>query len=447
MGLPSSTSLDTPSLFAGQWLEECGVAESRYPAFRSQPKPGTASLTPAALWAQSGAMALTGHINRPPAGGPRGIAVAAAGFTSALAALNDAFLRLDGPALLGERAACLGLQRAGQTSPGGSGRLLRCADAWIALNLARDDDWRVMNAWLETPVPVSSWALLERQVRSRPALDLIQRGRLLGLAIAYAARPGTFRGTALRTQRLAPAANATSSPLVIDLSSLWAGPLCGHLLTLSGARVVKVESLTRPDGARAGETRFFDILHSRQESVALDFTSPAGQTALHSLIDRADIVLEASRPRALEQLGINARALIAKRPGKIWTSITGYGRTGTEGHWVAFGDDAAVAAGAAWAAAEEAGESEPIFCADAVADPLTGLAAASATLAARKQGGGVLLDISMAGVVNRALRSAVYESDGDLHPAPSPPRARAPSDGAAPLGADTERVLREFVRC
>ena len=39
-------------------------------------------------------------------------------------------------------------------------------------------------------------------------------------------------------------------PLVVDLSALWAGPLCAHLLGLAGARVVKVESLGRPDGAR-----------------------------------------------------------------------------------------------------------------------------------------------------------------------------------------------------
>ena len=40
--------------------------------------------------------------------------------------------------------------------------------------------------------------------------------------------------------------------MVVDLSSLWAGPLVGHLLLRAGARVVKVESTTRPDGARRG---------------------------------------------------------------------------------------------------------------------------------------------------------------------------------------------------
>jgi hypothetical protein len=44
-------------------------------------------------------------------------------------------------------------------------------------------------------------------------------------------------------------------------SSLWAGPLCTNLLGLGGARVIKVESTTRPDGARSGPPAFFELLH------------------------------------------------------------------------------------------------------------------------------------------------------------------------------------------
>ena len=47
--------------------------------------------------------------------------------------------------------------------------------------------------------------------------------------------------------------------LVADLSSMWAGPLCGHLLARAGATVVKVESPRRPDGTRAGNQRIFRL--------------------------------------------------------------------------------------------------------------------------------------------------------------------------------------------
>jgi crotonobetainyl-CoA:carnitine CoA-transferase CaiB-like acyl-CoA transferase len=58
---------------------------------------------------------------------------------------------------------------------------------------------------------------------------------------------------------------------------------------------------------------------------------------------------------------------------------------------VAFGDDASVAGGlVAWEA-----EDEPVFCGDALADPVTGIIAAAAVLEAVAAGGGVLLDVSM----------------------------------------------------
>jgi hypothetical protein len=60
---------------------------------------------------------------------------------------------------------------------------------------------------------------------------------------------------------------------------------------------------------------------------------------------------------------------------RVWTSITGHGRAGAAGDRVAFGDDAAVAGGLVrWAA------DTPMFLGDAVADPLTGMVAAAATL-------------------------------------------------------------------
>src|SRR4029453_19173112 len=97
-------------------------------------------------------------------------------------------------------------------------------------------------------------------------------------------------------------------PLVVDLSSLWAGPLCAHLLGLQGARVVKVESTGRPDGARRGPAAFFDLLHGGPRGVARDLRDPAGAACLRRLLAAADVVVEASRPRALRQLGIEAEA-------------------------------------------------------------------------------------------------------------------------------------------
>ena len=107
--------------------------------------------------------------------------------------------------------------------------------------------------------------------------------------------------------------------------------------------MIKVESPDRPDGARRGPAAFFDLLNGRKRSMALDFRQPDGATMLRALLGRADVVIEASRPRALEQLGIHAVDEVRNGGPQVWVSITGYGRRDAAAR-VAFGDDAAARA-------------------------------------------------------------------------------------------------------
>jgi crotonobetainyl-CoA:carnitine CoA-transferase CaiB-like acyl-CoA transferase len=180
----------------------------------------------------------------------------------------------------------------------------------------------------------------------------------------------------------------------VDLSSLWAGPLCTNLLHLMGADVTKVESQHRPDGARRGSQAFFELLNAGKRELVLDFRSLDGVAELRRRLTEADVVVEASRPRALEQLGIVADDLLRQTDGPtLWVSITGHGRSGDGAPRVAFGDDAAAAGGLV--AFDDVG---PCFCADAVADPLTGIVAAVAAKRALRTGGRWLLDVSMAAV-------------------------------------------------
>jgi hypothetical protein len=194
--------------------------------------------------------------------------------------------------------------------------------------------------------------------------------------------------------------------VVADLSSMWAGPLCARLLSLAGANVIKVESPDRPDGARSGNQEFFDWLHAGHRSLAVDFATREGRTALAALLEAADVVIEASRPRALEAAGV-APGMIPHRRGQVWLSITGYGREMSER--VAFGDDAAVAGGlVGWTGGGSS--AEPVFCADAIADPLAGVCGALAVALSRAAGGGELIDLSM-----REVAAAFSAAAGDAH--------------------------------
>jgi len=348
------------------------------------------------------------------------------------------FEGLDALALLGERAAHMGLWRRGTTSCGGSCRLLASRDGLVAVSLARDEDFEAIPAWLEldyTPRSTpAAWSAVADAVANRDLDELVARGALLGLPVA---RAGEAKGrTDVTRLPLGPApAREPGGLIVIDLSALWAGPLCGDLLAGTGATVIKVESPSRPDGARRGPAGFFDLLNGRKRSVALDFRQTGGRDTLRALIRAADVVIEASRPRALEQLDVRAADEVRAGGPQVWISITGYGRD-DETARVAFGDDAAVGGGlVVWH------DGTAMFCADAVADPITGLAAANACLDALASGGRWLLDVSMAAVC-ATLAGPTLPVSPDVTPAP--PRARPVTRAAASLGSDTASVLAEL---
>jgi crotonobetainyl-CoA:carnitine CoA-transferase CaiB-like acyl-CoA transferase len=116
------------------------------------------------------------------------------------------------------------------------------------------------------------------------------------------------------------------------------------------------------------------------------------------------VLVESARPRALRQIGIDAEAIVAETPGLVWVSITGYGR---ESNAVAFGDDAACAAGLAAGSGEP---DAPLFCADAIADPLAGVHAARIAWETRQRGGGALLDVALCNVAAHACDGPVEET-------------------------------------
>ena len=341
---------------------------------------------PALAWRRAGLLGVTGLPDSPGLVCPWALASAADGALLALKHLEPAAaLPLNGALLLGERARLMGLDRRGRISANGSCHLLDTADGRIALNLARADDWGLLPALVEDAA-ATDLASLTALVARWPTTALVARGGELGLAIA-ADRP-VRPPRDWRVQRPGGAVRRRARPLVLDLSSLWAGPLAGSLLAMLGAEVIKLESAARPDGARGGHAGFFALLNGMKQPVSLDF---ADRAALAALVAGADIIIEGSRPRALAQLGIDARREVAR--GAVWIGITGHGRTGANALRVGFGDDAAVAGGLASAMAM--GWGMPLFAGDAIADPLAGIHAALAGWQAWRRGRGALIDVSL----------------------------------------------------
>ena len=306
---------------------------------------------------------------------------------------------VDWDLLVTTRARMMGLRRSGRRSANGTCRLLKSADGWMAINLARPEDLASVEALLQSGVQSGAksgasedtWGVLEAAIASGASSYFVDRARLLGMPAAALgdadsnAPPWCARRISARRP-----VRSLDELRIVDLSSLWAGPLAARLIWDCGGRVTKVESLSRPDSTREASD-FFATLHpAEQELITLDFRSAPGKRDLEMLLADADVVIESSRPRALEQLGL-AFSDVQARPGKVWLSITGYGRERPGRDWVAFGDDSAVAGGlVAW---ED--ERNPVFCGDAIGDPITGMTAALAVFRSLADGGGVLLDVPM----------------------------------------------------
>lgn len=382
--------------------------------------------TATAAWGRSGLAALTGHADGPPDFSRAAVLAHAQGMADAYRDRTGG--ALDAATLLAGRAGLLGLTRQGRTSAGGATKLFEARDAWCALTLSREDDVAAVPALVEAAEAPDPWMSVLEWARGRPAAEVVDRARLLGLPAARLgechASPQVTRDIGARAGPRRPA-----DLLVVDLSAMWAGPLCGQLLGRAGATVVKVETRSRPDGTRSGNRAFFDWMNAGKLCYAADFDAPA---RLRALLEVADVVVEGSRPQALRRRGLGPDDVVG-RPGRVWLRVTGHGAEAERAGHVAFGDDAAVAGGLVGAASDG-----PVFCADAIADPLTGLHATLAVLTALERGGGVVIDVAMAGMAAEYARLACAPSAGTAEVrAPEPPPRSAP---ASALGADNRRV-------
>ena len=281
--------------------------------------------------------------------------------------------------------------------------MVAAADGVLAVSLARTSDVEAVPAWLELDRLPSAglagrddhglagadvWAEVAAGARRRSVAELAERAGWLGLAVGIAARPAA--PTAPHTF-IDAGPRASGRGLVVDMSSLWAGPLCASLLGGFGFDVLKVEGSGRPDGARYGSPAFYDLLNRGKQEAAIDLGSADGRRRFLGLCQRSAVVVDGLRPRVWANWGID-RLEVAEDCGLVWVSITAHGddRAG-------FGDDAAVSGGL-WL--DDPGGRLPWFVADAAADPVAGLVACQAAGEALAAGRAGLVEVAMSQAVS-----------------------------------------------
>ncbi|SFE95397.1 Crotonobetainyl-CoA:carnitine CoA-transferase CaiB [Paracidovorax wautersii] len=191
---------------------------------------------------------------------------------------------------------------------------------------------------------------------------------------------------------------------VLDLSRVFAGPLCGQVLADFGAEVVKVEHPGRGDdtrdwGLRIGqtETTYYNSMNRNKRSVTLDLQSPEGAKIVHELLPQFDVVIHNFKTGGAEKLGLGYEQLKALKPDLIYCAVAGYDTSGPEAKRPGY--DLVIQGEAGLMAINGEAGQPPLKFGVAVVDLMTGMYAAQAVLAAlfqrERTGRGRLIELAL----------------------------------------------------
>ncbi|MDR2326114.1 MAG: CoA transferase [Acidovorax sp.] len=174
---------------------------------------------------------------------------------------------------------------------------------------------------------------------------------------------------------------------VLDLSRVFAGPLCGQVLADFGADVIKVEHPGRGDdtrdwGMRIGqtETTYYNSMNRNKRSITLDLQTPEGVQLVYDLLPQCDVVIHNFKHGGAEKLGVGYEQLKAIKPDLIYCSVAGYNSSTPEAKRPGY--DLVIQAESGLMAINGEAGTPPLKFGVAVVDLMTGMYAAQAVLAA-----------------------------------------------------------------
>ena len=191
---------------------------------------------------------------------------------------------------------------------------------------------------------------------------------------------------------------------ILDLSIALTGPYAAALLGDQGAEVIKVERPGIGDLARwvgvsvNGVSALYQACNRGKRSIAVDLTTPDGREIVRALAATCDVVIQNSRPGAMERAGLSWSDLSAGRDDLIYVSLSGFGATGPYAERGAY--DTVIQAYAGLASNQaDPDDGIPVFVRQTAADKITAMYAVqaiTAALFARERGrGGQHVELSM----------------------------------------------------
>ena len=191
---------------------------------------------------------------------------------------------------------------------------------------------------------------------------------------------------------------------VLDLTTIYSGPIAAAILGDQGADVVKVESpqgdfMRHPAGsARNGVGGAFAMMNRNKRAIVIDLRLQEGKTVFKKLALGADVVVENFRPGVMERLGVGYDVLRKVNPQLVFASINGVGHRGPYAGRRVY--DAVIQSISGFGSLQtDPGKERPILINSLVCDKITSMTAAqaitAALLAREREGVGQRVDIAM----------------------------------------------------
>ncbi|MFD0152395.1 CaiB/BaiF CoA transferase family protein [Streptomyces sp. NPDC055721] len=201
----------------------------------------------------------------------------------------------------------------------------------------------------------------------------------------------------------APPAPPLHGLRVLDLATLFAGPLTATMLGDFGADVIKVEHPRKPDPSRGhgpakdGVGLWWKVLGRNKRTITLDLSAPGGRDTLLGLAAEADVIVENFRPGTLERWGLGWEELSTVNPRLVLARVTGFGQFGPYAHRPGFGTLAEAMSGFAAITGEPEGPPTlpPFGLADSIAALATAYAVMTALTARTTTGRGQVVDMAI----------------------------------------------------
>jgi crotonobetainyl-CoA:carnitine CoA-transferase CaiB-like acyl-CoA transferase len=217
------------------------------------------------------------------------------------------------------------------------------------------------------------------------------------------------RAQALPLAALQPGATGPLEGVrVVDLSRLVAGNMLTMQLGDFGADVIKVESAGSGDTLRewrevhAEHPEGFDgwwrTYGRNKRSLAIELRNQQAMAWLKRLIGTAQVLVESFRPGTLEAMGLGPDVLLLQNPKLVIVRLSGWGQTGPYRELPGFGS--LIEGFSGFAHKHRDANGAPQLPNLAMADMITGLTGAFATMAALREvevrgGCGQVLDLSL----------------------------------------------------